>query len=76
MSISDEKRKACSTPTRFANRDGAIARHLRSIVMCEPSISIELGTMVCWHSLATGNLAAAQTLSGILLEMSVHDTSA
>ena len=42
--------------------------HLQAI-LCQPVLSPQLDGMACWQSLASGNLAAAQSLCEALAEL-------
>lgn len=68
MKVNEEKEETSLTHQRFAMNMVDNIEHLQTI-LCQPLLSPELYRMACWHSLATGNLAEAETLCEVLAEL-------
>lgn len=68
MSAYHDNEKTSLTRPRLAKRFTAHMAYLHAI-FSQPLLAPELETMACWQSLASGNLAAAQSLSEALAEL-------
>lgn len=68
MSVYDDNEKSRSTRPRLATCFKAHMAYLHTI-FSQPLLAPELETMACWHSLATGNLAEAESRCKALSEL-------
>lgn len=68
MSAYNDNEKARLTRPRLATCFMAHMAYLHAI-FSQPLLSPELETMACWQSLASGNLAAAQSLLEALCDI-------
>ena len=68
MKVNDENEETSFTHQRFAISMVANLEHLQTI-LCQPLLSPQLDGMACWHSLATGNLAEAESRCQALSEL-------
>lgn len=68
MSVYDDNEKSRSTRPRLATCFKAHMAYLHAI-FSQPLLAPELETMACWQSLASANLAAAQSLLEALCDI-------
>lgn len=68
MSAYNDNEKSRLTRPRLATCFKAHMAYLHAI-FSQPLLAPELETMACWQSLASGNLAAAQSLCEALAEL-------
>lgn len=75
MKVDEQKEETSLTHQCLAMSMVVNIGYLRTILN-QAMLSPQLDSMACWHSLASGNLAEAQSLSEMLLKTSLHDALA
>jgi hypothetical protein len=68
MKVNDEKEETSFTHHRFVMSMVDNLEHLQTI-LCQPLLSPQLDGMACWYSLASGNLAEAQSRCQTLADL-------